>query len=270
MGALGRGVVIVVLGLTLAFPVFYLISGSLMSFQEISQYPPRLVPSSMELENFVAAIDYLKVRTIANTFIFVLGVLFLQLALCLLAGFALARIRFRGSNVMLVLFVVPLFIPMNLILIPVYIVTFQLGLIGSFAGMILPIAAQVSFGVLLFRQFFAGLPDGLIDAAQLDGASWWQIFWRVALPLAKPVLASYAVLTFMSAWNLYVWPQLAGPGEATRVLTVALAPLATAQYSNISPSVGFAAAVVAMLPVLVVFVALQRWFTRGVVGSGLE
>ena len=113
-----RRVVILVLGLTLAFPVFYLISGSFMSFQEISRYPPGLVPSSFEVENYTAAIDYLKVRTIVNTFVFVLGVLFLQLSVSLLAGFALARIRFRGSRIMLVLFVIPLFIPMNLIFDP--------------------------------------------------------------------------------------------------------------------------------------------------------
>lgn len=185
-------------------------------------------------------------------------------------GFALAKIRFRGSKFLIVFFVVLIFVPTNLILIPTYVVTFQLGLIGSFLGMILSIAGQASVSVLLFRQFFSGLPDGLMDAARLDGAGWFRTFFLVALPLARPVIAAYTVVTFLTAWNMYIWPLLAGPGPNTRVLTVAIAPLAQSAYSNISPSIGFAAAVIAMVPVLVVFISFQKWFTKGVIGTGLE
>lgn len=267
---IGRYTAITLCGVVVAAPLFYLLSGSLMTYREIISYPPKFVPTDPQWSNFNAALDYLRPRTFGNTFVFVLGVLFLQLAICLPAGFALAKIKFRGAATVLVFFVVPIFVPTNLILIPTYIVTFQLGLIGSFLGMILPIAGQASVGVLLFRQFFAGLPDGLMDAARLDGAGWFQTFFSVALPLSRPIVAAYSVVTFLTAWNLYIWPLLAGPGPTTRVLTVAVAPLATSQFTNISPSIGFAAAVIAMVPVLVVFIAFQRWFTRGVVGTGLE
>lgn len=266
----GRYTAITLCGVIVAFPLFYLLSGSLMTYNEIISYPPKFVASDPQWSNFAVAMEYLTSRTIGNTFIFVIGVLLLQLAICLPAGFALAKIKFRGAGFLIVFFVVPIFVPTNLILIPTYIVTFQLGLIGSFLGMILPIAGQASVGVLLFRQFFAGLPDGLMDAARLDGAGWFQTFFRVALPLARPIIAAYAVVTFLTAWNMYIWPLLAGPGPDTKVLTVAIAPLAQSQYSNISPSIGFAAAVIAMVPVLVVFIAFQKWFTKGVVGTGLE
>lgn len=266
----GRYSTIVLFGLVVAFPLLYLLSGSLMSFQDIAQYPPRLFPTTPIWENFVDAWNYLTPRTIANTFIFVIGVLFIQLAICLPAGFALSKIRFRGSGIVFAAFLIPIFMPTNLILIPTFVVTLQLGLVGNFLGLILPVAGQASVGVLLFRQFFSTLPDGLMEAGRIDGANWFQLFFRIALPLARPIIAAYSVVTFLTAWNLYIWPLIAAPGLETRVLTIALAPLATNQFTNISPSVGFAAAVISMVPVLVVFIVFQRWFTKGIVGTGLE
>lgn len=267
---LGRYTSIVIFGVIIALPLLYLLSGSLMSYKDIVQYPPRLLPSSPQWDNFVQAFNYLTPQTIGNSFIFVGGVLIIQLAICLPAGFALSKIPFRWATIVFAIFLIPLFMPTNLILIPTYIVTFKLGLIGSFFGMILPVAGQASIGVLLFRQFFAGLPNGLIEAARIDGANWWQVFTRIALPLAKPIIAAYSVVTFLTAWNLYIWPLLSGPGVGTRVLTVALAPLAGGKFSSISPSISFAAAVISMLPVLIVFIVFQKWFTKGVAGSGLE
>ncbi|RFA15539.1 hypothetical protein B7R22_06855 [Subtercola boreus] len=267
---LGRYTTIVIFGLIIALPLLYLLSGSLMSYKDIVQYPPRLLPSSPQWDNFVQAFNYLTPQTIGNSFVFVGGVLLIQLAICLPAGFALSKIPFRWTTIIFALFLIPLFMPTNLILIPTYIVTFKLGLIGTFFGMILPVAGQASIGVLLFRQFFASLPDGLIEAARIDGANWWQVFTQIALPLARPIIAAYSVITFLTAWNLYIWPLLSGPGTATRVLTVALAPLAGGKFSSISPSISFAAAVISMLPVLIVFIVFQKWFTKGVAGSGLE
>lgn len=267
---IGRYSTILLFGLVIAFPLLYLISGSLMSFSDILQYPPRLFPTTPIWDNFVQAWNYLTPRTILNTFIFVLGVLAIQLAICLPAGFALSKIKFRGSGLVFGMFLIPILMPTNLILIPTFVVTLQLGMVGTFFGLILPVAGQASVGVLLFRQFFSTLPDGLLEAARVDGASWFQTFFRIALPLARPIIAAYSVVTFLTAWNLYIWPLLAAPGVDTRVLTIALAPLATTQFATISPSVGFAAAVISMLPVLIVFVVFQKWFTRGIVGSGLE
>jgi multiple sugar transport system permease protein len=266
-----RYVAISLLGIATAFPLVYLISGSLMTYREIIAYPPSLVPSDPQWSNYAEAIAYLTPQTIINTMIFVSGTLLLQLVICLLAGFAIARMQFRGARALVIFFLIPVFMPTNLMLIPTFVVTLQLGLYGTFLGMILPVAGQASVGVLLFRSFFASLPDGLFEAARLDGASWWQTFAHVALPLARPIIASYSVVTFFTSWNMYIWPLVAGGGKIeTRVLSVAVAPLATSQYSTISPAIGFAAAVISILPVLIVFLVFQRWFTKGVVGTGLE
>jgi multiple sugar transport system permease protein len=268
---IGRYSAVTLLGIVIAIPLLYLLSGSLMTFSDIVQYPPRLLPSELDWDNFVQAWNLLTFQTVGNTFIFVLGILAIQLVICLPAGFALAKIKFRGSGAVFATFIIPIFMPTSLILIPTYVVTYQLGLVGSFGGMILPIAGQASVGVLLFRNYFLSLPDGLIEAARIDGANWFQTFFRIALPLARPIIASYSVVTFLTGWNLYIWPLIAGGGsDSTRVLTVALAPLATTQYTVVSPAIGFAAAVICMVPVLIVFVAFQRWFARGIIGTGLE
>lgn len=265
----GRWIAILMGGLALAFPLIYLIAGSLMTRAELSAYPPPLLPVSPQWGNFAEALALLDARSIPNTFIFVLGVLGLQLVLCLPAGFALAKIRFRGSRVILGSLLVPVFLPANLMLVPTFVVVYQLGLVGTWGGLILPVAAGVSVGILLFRQFFATLPEGLLEAARLDGAGWFRTFFSIALPLARPAIAAYSVVTFLAAWNMYVWPLIAG-NKDTRVLTVALAPLAQNQYTLISPAVTFAAGAISIIPVLIVFIVFQRWFTRGVVGSGLE
>lgn len=266
-----RYAAITLLGMATAFPLIYLLSGSLMTRSEIGAYPPKFLAAAPQWENYAAAIDFLTPRAVTNTAIFVIGVVVGQLVVCLPAGFALAKIPFRGARSVFLLFLVPIFMPTNLMLIPTFLVVLQLGMYGTFLGMILPIVGQASLAVILFRAFFASLPDGLLDAARLDGASWWQTFFRIALPLSRPIVASYTVVTFLTAWNMFMWPLIAGGGtKDTAVLTVALAPLGASEYSTLSPSVGFAAAVISVIPVLTVFLLFQKWFARGIVGTGVD
>ncbi|TXN26889.1 carbohydrate ABC transporter permease, partial [Lacisediminihabitans profunda] len=128
------------------------------------------------------------------------SVLLIQLAICLPAGFALSKIKFRGSKIVFGLFLVPVLLPTNLLLIPTFVVTLQLGLVGNVFGLVLPIAGQASVGVLLFRQFFSTLPDGLIEAARSDGAGWCRTVFSIALPLARPIVAADSVVTCLTAW----------------------------------------------------------------------
>ncbi|WP_433892687.1 carbohydrate ABC transporter permease [Streptomyces sp. CA-111067] len=268
--AAGRYTVIVLCGLLMALPLFYLLSASLMSAQDIRAYPPHLVPPRLVWHNYSEAYHFLTARVIVNSFVFSFGILLVQLLITVPAGFALAKIPFRWSGALLAVIIVPMFVPSNMTLIPLYVVTHQLGLVDTYPGMILPIAGQTAFAVLLFRQFFSSLPAGLIDAAQIDGAGWTRTLVSIALPLAKPALAAYCSISFLTAWNTYIWPQVIAPDHEHAVMTVALAPLAQGQYTLMSPSVGMAAAVISMLPVLVVFIVFQRWYINGVVGTGLE
>lgn len=268
--AAGRYTLIVLCGLLMALPLFYLLSASLMSAQDIRAYPPHLVPPDVVWHNYVEAYHFLSARVIVNSFVFSIGIVLLQLAIAVPAGFALAKIPFRWSAGLLAVIVLPMFVPTSMTLVPLYIITNQLGLVGTYAGMILPVVGQTAFAMLLFRQFFSTLPAGLIEAAKLDGAGWGRVLVQIALPLAKPALAAYCSISFLTAWNTYIWPQVIAPDREHMVMTVALAPLARGQYTLISPSVGMAAAVISMLPVLVVFVVFQRWYIKGVVGTGIE
>lgn len=265
-----RYALIALLGFVMAIPLLFMVSGSLKSQSEISTFPPPLLPSRPIWSNFVQAWDYLTPRVIGNTFVFAVGIVGLQLLISLPAAFALAKIPFRWTGVILGMLIVPLFIPGNLTLIPLFIVTFQLGWLNSFAGLIIPMAAQCAFAILLFRQFFVSLPDGLIEAARIDGAGWPRVLTSICLPLAGPPLATYISVSFLGAWNMYIWPQVVSPNPANRVINVALAPLAGGENSTISPSVGLAGAVIAMLPVLIIFIGFQRFYIKGVVGTGLE
>jgi ABC-type glycerol-3-phosphate transport system permease component len=265
-----RYLAIVFAGLVMATPLLFMVSGSLKSAAEINAFPPPLLPETPIWQNFVEAWNYLTPRVILNTFIFSLGIVGLQLVLSLPAAFALAKIPFKWAAAVVATLVVPLFIPGNLTLIPLFVVTFQLGWLNTYAGLIIPMAAQCAFAILMFREFFAGLPVGLIEAARIDGASWGRVLTAVGIPLAKPALATFCSISFLTAWNMYIWPQVIAPNPANRVINVALAPLAGGENSMISPSVGLAGAVIAMLPVLIVFIVFQKWYLKGIVGTGLE
>lgn len=266
----GRYTLLVVCGLLMAAPLFYLVSASLMSPTDVRSYPPHLVPPKVVWHNYVDAYHFLTPRVIVNSFVFSLGILAIQLVISVPAGFALAKIPFRWTGFVLALIVIPMFVPANMTLIPLYLITFKLGLVGSWGGMILPVAGQTAFAMLLFRQFFAGLPAGLIEAARIDGAGWRRVLMSIALPLAKPALAAYCSISFLTAWNTYIWPQVVAPDRDHAVMTVALAPLAAGQYGLIPPNIGLAASVISLLPVFVFFVVFQQWYIKGVVGTGLE
>ncbi|MBT2231879.1 carbohydrate ABC transporter permease [Nonomuraea sp. NEAU-A123] len=257
-------------GLLMAAPLFYLLSASLMSAQDARAFPPHLLPPNVVWHNYAEAYEFLSARAIVNSFVFSIGIVAAQLVISIPAGFALATIPFRWTGLLLGVILVPMFVPANMTLIPLYIITYQLGLVGTYAGMILPVAGQTAFAMLLFRQFFAGLPPGLIEAARLDGAGWPRVLTLIALPLARPALAAYCSISFLTAWNTYIWPQVVAPDREHQVMTVALAPLAQGQYTLMSPSVGLAAAVISMTPVLIIFLAFQKWYIKGVVGTGLE
>jgi ABC-type glycerol-3-phosphate transport system permease component len=265
-----RYLAIVLAGLVMATPLLYMVSGSLKSAAEINAFPPPLLPETPIWQNFADAWTYLTPRVILNTFVFSLGIVGLQLILSLPAAFALAKIPFKWAAAVVAALVVPLFIPGNLTLIPLFVVTYQLGWLNTYAGLIIPMAAQCAFAILMFREFFAGLPAGLIEAARIDGASWGRVLTAIAIPLARPALATFCSISFLTAWNMYIWPQVIAPNPANRVINVALAPLAGGENSMISPSVGLAGAVIAMLPVLIVFIVFQKWYLKGIVGTGLE
>ncbi len=251
-------------------PLLYMVSASLMTPTEVNDYPPRLFPSGLNWGSYAEAYKYLTTRTILNSFIFCIGILLTQLVVGLPAGFALAKIPFRGSALLLGFFIVPMFLPNDISLIPLYIVTRELGIVNTYAGMIIPIAGSTAFATLLFRQSIVNLPNSLVDAARIDGAGWGRVLVSIVLPLSKPAIATYSSITFLTAWNMYIWPLIVAPDPNLRVVPVALAPLAQGNFQEfVTPNVTMSAAVISTLPVLAVFLLSQKWYVRGLAGSDL-
>lgn len=266
-----RLIIVLGIGLVIGFPLLYLFSSALMTPQEVSSYPPRLLPSEIRWENFPDAFDFLGGRTVLNSFIYSLGIVILQFLVAMPTGFALAKIRFPGANILLAFFAIPMFLPTTVVLVPLFVVTHELGLTGGYLGLIIPVVGRTAFATLLFRQFFVTLPDALLDAARVDRCGYFRSLWHIALPLSGPATAAYASVTFLNAWNDFIWPLVAAPSQEYRVMTVAIAPLAYQEgVSNVTPNIGLAAALISVLPVLIVFIVTQRWYIRGIAGTGVD
>lgn len=266
-----RILAVLIIGVLLAFPLIYLILGGLMSTPELNSFPPKIIPAHTHWANFSQAWTLVRPRSAINSVIFTVVTVVLQWALCITAGLALAKMRFRGGKVITAVLGLSLFVPTVTTLVPTFIVTDKLSLINTYPGLILPIAAQTGFGTLLFRQFIGGLPEELVDAARMDGAGWWTILVRLIEPLARPATGAYMAISVITAWNMYLWPLVEATKPSQQVLTETLAPLASGALSaNVPENIAFAATVITTLPLVLAFLLAQRTFVRGLAGSGVE
>jgi ABC-type glycerol-3-phosphate transport system permease component len=263
------------IGLLLASPLFYMIAGSLMSNEQLSIQPPQVIPSHLHFENyskaFSGATQVVQLRSFLNSVIFTVGAVGLQWMLCISGGLVVAKMRFRSRNVITAMLAVSLFVPLLTTLIPTFIVTYELGIINTYPGLILPIAAQTAFGTLLFRQYISQMPEELFDAARIDGANWWIILRQLVIPLARPATSAYVAISVLTAWNMYLWPLVAAEGGNLQVLTQTLAVVGTTGQGQVTPqNVIFASVVIVTLPMIAVFMLVQPAFVRGLAGSGVE
>ena len=259
-------IAICIVGIFLAGPFYWLIISALKTPIEVVAYPPRWLPSEIRLDNVPDAMALLTVKAFINSIIFAISVTGLQLILSITTGFAIAKMRFPGRNVLLGLFVFTLFVPFHILLIPTFLIVRNFDWIDTWQGLVLPIVAQTSFGVFVFRQFYVDLSEELLDAARMDGANWGQIFIRIVVPISLPAIAAYASVTFLTAWNMYIWPLVSTTTIDLRVLPIALSALVT-QRAQITPNIAMMAVLISTLPVVVVFIALQKYFVNGLVGS---
>jgi multiple sugar transport system permease protein len=262
-------------GLLMAAPLVYMIAASLMSNEQLSIQPPEVIPNALHFSNYSDAFSGLtqviQLRSFMNSIIFTGGAVGLQWALCVSGGLVIAKMRFRGRNLITAILAMSLFIPLITTLIPTFIVAYELHLINTYPGLILPIAAQTGFGTLLFRQYISQMPEELFDAARIDGANWWMTLRHLVIPLARPATAAYLAISVLTAWNMYLWPLVAAEGGSLQVLTQTLALVGTSGQGQVTPqNVIFASVVIVTLPMLVVFLAVQPAFVRGLTGSGVE
>jgi len=255
----------VIAALTL-FPLLWMVSASLMASGEASTFPPPLVPRAPTLANYRELFASAGIgRQVINSLLVSVGATLLSLAFNLTAGYAFAKLRFAGRERLFRTLLGALVIPAQVTMMPLFLMLKQMGLVNSYAGALVPWLASV-FGIFLVRQYTLSIPDEIIEAARMDGAGEGRIFIAVVLPLLKPVVVTLSVLTFLGAWNDFMWPLIVLSDRDLQTLPVALAGLSREHVQD--TELMMAGAVVTVLPVLLLFLALQRHYMRGLlIGS---
>ena len=253
-------------GLGMIFPFVWMIASSLKRAADI--YSLSLIPPAPTLDNYREVIQRTEyVRWFVNSFVVATITTASVAFFDSLAGYTLAKFRFPGATVIFILILSTLMVPTEMLVIPWYTMSIELGWTDSYWGIMFP-GVISAFGVFLMRQFFIGVPNDLIDAARLDGFTEFQIFWKIALPLVKPAVAALCIFTFLGNCNAYIWPLIAPRSEAMRTLPVGIAFFSSEAQSSFH--LIMAAAALATVPVLVIFVVFQRQIIKGIVLTGLK
>lgn len=250
-------------------PFLWIINAAFGQTSEIYTLPPKWLPLNPSLDNFQSVFDQVPyagfmLNSLKLAVIVTLG----QLVTCSMAAYAFARLHFPGKNILFLLLISALMIPGQVTLVPLFILMRQLGFYNTHTALILP-ALINPFGVFLLRQFFMTIPSELEDAARVDGANVFTIYWRIILPLAGPVLTTLAILTFVSMWNSYFMPLIMLNKPELQVLTVGLT-LLQGQYGAGALGPVAAALAMAIVPVLVIFLLLQKYIIQSIVSTGIK
>lgn len=243
------------------FPLLWMLSVSLMPTGSASSFPPPLWPAHATLANYRALFVSADLgRYLLNSLLVSGGITAGSLLCNLLAGYAFAKLRFAGRERVFGLLLAALVIPAQVAMMPLFLLARELHIVDSYAGVILPALASI-FGIYLVRQYARAIPDELLEAARIDGAGELRIFLRVVLPLLKPIILTLTILTFLTAWNDFMWPLIVLTGSGHYTLPIALASLARAHNQNVEMLM--AGALVTVLPVLLLFLLLQRYYIQG-------
>ncbi len=250
------------------FPVIYIISSSFKPMNELFSSKPTIFPINWTLINYINALekgDY--TRYILNSFYVATTSTILCVIINTMSGYALAKFRFKGDKVIMIVILSTIMLPLVVIMVPIFQVLKIFGLYNSYLALIIPPAATPT-GIFLMRQYLLTIPDDLMESARIDGASEWKIFTRIILPNAKPAIATLAIFSFMWRWNDYVWPLIAIGDPKKYTLQLAIANFFGEfgkDYSSI-----LAVSVISMIPMLIVFAIFQRYFVQGTVETGMK
>lgn len=251
------------------FPFIWMIAGSFKTNAEIRSAPTTLLPQAPTLDNYTQLFGRLDFATFfTNSIVVAVFVTLGNIVFSSMVGYALAKLEFAGKRALFLVVLGTLMVPGVVTFVPLFVLTSNLGLVNSYPGLILPFLIT-PVGVFLMRQFISTLPDELIEAARIDGASEWGIFWRVIMPLCGPAIATLTILTFLASWNNFLWPLVVATSERMYTLPVALALYSVGQNAA-QYGLMMAGAVVVVVPVLAVFVVLQRYFVQGIALTGIK
>jgi multiple sugar transport system permease protein len=266
----GAGVyALLLLGAAVAIiPLLWMVSASFMPTGDATTYPPHLLPRAMTLDHYRTLFTRLAVgRSLLNSIVIAVSVTVLSLLVNSMAGYALAKFRFRHRQRVYRVLAAGLVLPVQVAMLPLFLLLKALHLINSYGAVIIPGMASI-FGILLVHQYALSIPDDLLDAARVDGASEWRIYRAVVLPVITPILATLAIWTFLATWNDFMWPLIALSDAQRYTLPVALANLSGEHVQD--TELMMAGAVVTVLPVLLTFLVLQRYYIAGVMAGSVK
>jgi multiple sugar transport system permease protein len=260
---------VLVLGAVIALvPLLWMVSASLMPTGDANSYPPPILPRRVTFEHYRVLFTRLNLgRYFVNSVIVSVTVTLAALLVNSMAGYAFAKLRFGGRDRIFRGLSAGLVVPVQVAMLPLFLIMKSLGLINTYWGVIIPGMASI-FGIFLIRQYALSLPDDLLDAARIDGAGEFRIYWSVVLPVIRPILATLAIWTFLATWNDFMWPLIVLSDERRYTLPVALANLSGEHVQD--TELMMAGSVLTVLPVLLTFLALQRYYVQGVMAGSTK
>lgn len=255
--------------LSMLVPFIWMISTSLKTDPEVFTFPPTWLPEAPQWSNYIDAFNVANFGRVFfnSTFVATVTTVF-ALLLNSMAAYAFSKFNFWGRDIIFILLLATMMIPFQITMIPIYLLFRELNLLNSYTGLIAPGIAS-AFGIFMMRQFMVSLPDDLIDAARIDGAGEFRIFFQIILPLLKAPLAALGIFTFMGSWNSYFLPLVIITRENLKTLPLFISSLSAGLYVQSWPMV-MAATTIATLPIIIVFFSAQKYFIEGMALSGLK
>ncbi len=261
-------VFLVVLAVLVLLPIIWMVFSAFKPEKEIISWPPTFFPDSLTLQNFLDVQDRIHIsRYMLNSVIYAGGTTLLAVVVNSMAGYAYAFYDFKGKNGMFLLTLATMMVPFQVIMVPLFLVVFKLGMYDSYWGLIIPRVA-VAGSIFMMRAAFAGIPKELAEAARIDGLSEFGIFWRIMLPQVKPAVITLVILSINGSWNDLLWPMIVTSRTEMRTLANGLA-LFIGQ-NTIEYGAAFAGALISLLPMFLLYLFGQKYFVEGMAGAGLK
>ncbi len=249
-------------------PLLWMVAASFMSTGEANSFPPKLLPEHATLDHYAQLFTRLNLaRAFANSLIVSVVATLGALLITSLSGYAFAKLRFTGRDRIFHALMLTMVVPSQVAMLPLFLLLRQMGLVNSLAGVVIPFLCP-AFGIFMIRQFALSIPDDLLDAARIDGGSEWRIFRDIVVPLLQPIIVTQALFTFLSSWNEFLWPLITLSDAHKWTLPVALANMVGEHVQD--TELMMAGSVMTVLPVLLVFLALQRFYIRGVMMGSVK
>ena len=262
--------VLVVGAVLMLLPFEWMVVASLMAPNEIMARPLVWLPASLQFQNYARLAEAIPLgRMYLNSLIVTTAITVGILVSSSLAGYGFAKFEFPGRDVLFLLVLATIMIPFFVFLIPVFYLVSQLDWVDTYQGLIVP-HIVTAFGIFLMRQYMLSLPDELLDAARIDGASEFAIYWRIVLPLVGPALGALAILAFVYQWNAFLWPLVIIRSGDLATIPIGLNSLRVYASQPEVINLQMAGATAAIIPVLAVFAVFQRWFVQGIAMTGLK